>query len=75
MPVSPPSLESRRLIPAYLTEGIPVAWRCGFCGKLFCVTLDKITETKTKETAQEIEAEFSAHSCFAQLVRVTSQGR
>ncbi len=75
MPVSPPTLESRRLLPAYVFRGIPVAWRCGSCGKLFCVALDKIAEMPAKDTAQEIAAEFCAHSCFAQLARVASQGR
>ena len=53
----------RRLKLAFVFQGIPFAWRCSLCGKLFAAPGSEITS----ETLSDIDREFRVHVCYPLL--------
>ncbi|MDT8069428.1 MAG: hypothetical protein ROO76_14785 [Terriglobia bacterium] len=53
----------RRLELAFVFQGIPFAWRCSICGKLFAAS----TADLTPELISDISREFRVHACYPLL--------
>ncbi|HEU5401342.1 MAG TPA: hypothetical protein VFU86_08300 [Terriglobales bacterium] len=53
----------RRLQLAFVFQGIPFAWKCTLCGKLFAPAGSEITN----ESLADIDREFRVHTCYPLL--------
>ena len=53
----------RRLKLAFVFQGVPFAWKCSLCGKLFTQSSPEITT----ETLSDIDREFRVHICYPLL--------
>lgn len=53
----------RRLQLAFVFQGVPFAWRCSICGKLFAASTPDLTE----ELISDISREFRVHACYPLL--------
>ncbi len=62
-----PVVESRRLVALYLVNGVPIAWRCSLCGKLFSISLHEAFGAAQENTADAVYCEFRTHSCVVCL--------
>lgn len=60
--------EHRLLLPAYLFSGVPLAWGCAECGKLFSRTVEEVLAQPTLEAPETILTEFAHHRCALHLL-------
>ena len=60
--------EQRLLLPAYLLRGVPLAWACTECRKLFSRTVEEVLLHPVQETPDSIRREFEHHRCALHLL-------
>ena len=63
-----PRRECRVLMAAYLFKGMPLAWECSECQKLFLRTLEELSTYPTQEVPDTIRTEFENHRCALHLL-------
>lgn len=63
--------EHRLLVPVYLFSGVPLAWGCTDCGKLFSRTIEEVLARPLVEAPRTIRAEFDRHRCALHLLSAT----
>ncbi len=57
----------RLLMPKYLFKGVPIAWECSECLKLFSITVDELLASGIRE-APHVQSEFRHHVCTVHLL-------
>jgi len=60
--------EQRLLLPAYLLRGVPLAWECTECRKLFSGTIDEVLSDPAQEPPKSVRREFEHHRCALHLL-------
>lgn len=68
-PVTPiRNQEQRVLLPAYLLKGVPLAWECTECRKLFSRTVEEVLSHPAPEPPDSVRREFEHHRCALHLL-------
>jgi hypothetical protein len=55
-------------MPKYLFKGVPIAWECSECLKLFSITVDELLARETREAPGHVQSEFRQHVCAVHLL-------
>jgi hypothetical protein len=58
----------RVLLPAYLLKGVPMAWECTECRKLFSRNVEEVLSHPAQEPPDSIRREFEHHRCALHLL-------
>jgi hypothetical protein len=62
------SAHPRLLTPKYLFKGVPIAWECSECLKLFSITVDELLASEMREAPDHVQSEFRQHFCTVHLL-------